>query len=277
MKYFLGCELAYDVAANTTMILNVEVQRGASQTIISERFVTPPGVEPQVHEFPETGNRYQRLHLHPGTSVIRYEAEVSTSPTVHDPASVVDIAVTDLPFEVLDHLYPSRYCQSDRLARFAWREFGSIEGSFQKVTGICNWIFDNVDYIAGTSDGSTSALETFDYRAGVCRDFAHLGITLTRALGIPARYVSVYAFGLVPQDFHAIFEAYVGGRWYLFDATRLIPIDGVVRIAIGRDAADTAFSTFYGQLVGQPKKVWIDRLDGEASGAEWTTSAVSLG
>src|SRR6185369_9534561 len=99
-------------------------------------------------------------------------------------------------------------------------------------------------------------------RAGVCRDFAHLGITFCQALGIPARYVSAYGWKLVPQDFHAVFEAYLGGRWYLFDPTRLTPPMGLIRVGVGRDAADTAFSTFFGQLTFTPKIITVEAIEG---------------
>jgi transglutaminase-like putative cysteine protease len=143
------------------------------------------------------------------------------------------------------------------------------------VQAICNWIYENVDYLAGSSDGSTSAYDTFTLRAGVCRDFAHLGITLTRAIGIPARFVSAYAIDLIPQDFHAVFEAYLEGGWYLFDATRLCPLDGIVKIAVGRDAADSAFATYFGAMSGPPKLLDVTRLTGDDS--QWTTEAVTLG
>ena len=141
---------------------------------------------------------------------------------------------------------------------------------------ICNWINSEVDYLFGTSDTTTTAADTFSLRAGVCRDFAHLGITFCRALGIPARFVSCYAWQLDPQDFHAVFEAYLGDRWYLFDATRLCPLDGIVRIGIGRDAADTAFATFYGQVESSSKRVWIEPVGGGDVSAQWTTEAVSV-
>jgi transglutaminase-like putative cysteine protease len=188
---------------------------------------------------------------------------------------VTETPIAALPFDVLPHLYPSRYCQSDRMARFAWRQFGSIATGHEKVQAICNWIFENVDYLEGSSDSSTSAFDTFTLRAGVCRDFAHLGITFARALGIPARFVSAYAVELMPQDFHAVFEAYLGGRWYLFDATRLCPVDGIVRIGVGRDAADTAFATYFGQLGGPPKEIWVERLTADTQ-KDWTIDAVSL-
>jgi transglutaminase-like putative cysteine protease len=197
-------------------------------------------------------------------------------PQVDDPGEIAEVPVAALPLEVMPHLFPSRYCPSDQLMRFAWRRFGDIAGGHEKVTAICNWIYDNVDYLTGSSDGSTSAHDTFTIRAGVCRDFAHLGITLCRALGIPARYVSAFGYKLYPQDFHAVFEAFVGDRWYLFDATRLSPPDGLIRIGVGRDAADTAFATYFGALADQPKTVWVEaKAEGDPA-TPWTTEAVSI-
>jgi transglutaminase-like putative cysteine protease len=273
MHFSVGCQLQYDVVSETTLILNVEVQRAGGQHLIAERYDGPPG---EIHEVPETGNRYRRMVLPPGSHRIAYQAEVETNPLLTgDTGTVAEVPVAALPFDVLAHLAPSRYCQSDRLARFATREFGDLPPGHERVQAICNWIYDNVDYVEGSSDGSTSAHDTFTTRAGVCRDFAHLGITFARALGIPARFVSAYALELVPQDFHAVFEAYLGGRWYLFDATRLCPVDGIVKIAVGRDAADTAFATYYGQLYGPPKLVTVQKLD-ILSPADWTVDAVSL-
>ena len=116
------------------------------------------------------------------------------------------------------------------------------------MNAICNWIHDHLTYQPGSSDEQTTADESLLRRAGVCRDFAHLGTAFCRALGIPARFVSCYAHGLVPCDFHAVFEAYLDGRWWLFDATRQANLDGLVRIGVGRDAAEIAFSTPYGNM-----------------------------
>ncbi len=275
MKFHIGSELTYDIQTPTTMILNIEAQRLDSQRVVREAFTVSSGATGEEHEVPETRNRYRRLVLQPGTHTIRYDADVETSQQILDPATVGETPVGQLPFEVVNHLFPSRYCQSDKLARFAWRRFGDEPQGHARVTAICNWIYENVDYLEGSSDGSTSAYDTFTLRAGVCRDFAHLGITFCRALGIPARFVSAYAWKLEPQDFHAVFEAWLDGRWYLFDPTRLSPVDGVVRIGVGRDAADTAFATFYGQMLSQPKTVWVEALSGEDP-VEWTTQAVSV-
>lgn len=276
MRFSLGCDLTYTIVQPTTLILNIEPMRGPQQQVLNESLVITPGIQSEPHQAMETSNLYRRLVLEPGEIGVRYEGEVETRPIAEDPGEVREVAVAELPLAVLPYLYPSRYCESDRLGRFAWREFGSIANGHEKVTAVCNWIHDYVDYQSGSSHSATSAHDTFTERAGVCRDFAHLGISFCRALGIPARFVSAYGWQLEPQDFHAVFEAYLGGRWYLFDATRLCPLDGIVRIGIGRDAADTAFATFYGQVDSAPKRVWIEPLDGGDSSAEWTTKAVSV-
>ena len=258
MRFSLGSELTYTATRDTTLILGVEVQHIAGQRVLSEEFSISPEMASESHEIAETKNRYRRLLLKPGRHTIRYEAEVETLPVVQTPEQVDEIPVGELPLEVMNHLFPSRYCPSDQLGRFAWRTFGDGPGGHAKVDAICDWIHENVDYVEGSSDGSTSAHDTFTTRSGVCRDFAHLGITICRALGIPARFVSAYGWKLEPQDFHAVFEAYLSGRWYLFDPTRLAPPEGVIRIGVGRDAADTAFATWFGDLQSEPKKVWVD-------------------
>lgn len=276
MRFALGCELNYTVIAPTTLILNIEALRGVQQHVIAETLTIAPGMQSEAHQARDTGNLYRRLVLRPGQYGIRYEAQVETRPQVQSPETVVETPVAQLPLDVLPYLYPSRYCESDKLGRFAWREFGKMASGHEKVTEVCNWIYQYVDYMAGASHSATSAHDTFTERAGVCRDFAHLGISFCRALGIPARFVSAYGWQLKPQDFHAVFEAYLGDRWYLFDPTRLCPVDGIVRIGIGRDAADTAFATFYGEVQDAPKRVWIEPMDKADNSADWTTEAVSV-
>ncbi len=277
MRFRLGCSLEYTINTDTTMLLNLEPQRLDGQRVLSENLIIEPRpAAEETHTSRETGNRYRRVLLRPGPVGIRYEAEVETQPWHASPGNIAQVPVAELPFEVVHYLYPSRYCPSDLLGRFAWRQFGDIADGHEKVTAICNWIFENVDYLQGSSDVSTSAHDTFTLRAGVCRDFAHLGISFARALGIPARFVSAYALDLTPQDFHAVFECWLGGRWYLFDATRLCPLDGITRIATGRDAADSAFSSYFGTLAAGPKSVWVNRLESQQE-PQWTSDAISLG
>jgi transglutaminase-like putative cysteine protease len=120
--------------------------------------------------------------------------------------------------------------------RFAQREFGGSGDGVDRIMAILEWINRNLDYVVGVSDAETTAERTFVDRAGVCRDFTHMGITLARALGIPARAVNAYALQLDPPDFHAILEVFLEAAWWLIDPTRLAPIEGIVRIGSGRDA-----------------------------------------
>lgn len=274
MKFTLGSELIYTAERDTTLILNVEAQHLEGQRLLRESFSISPDIESEPHEIPETLNRYRRVIIGPGRHVIRYEAEVETDPVIERPENIGEVPVAELPLSVVNHLFPSRYCESDQLARFAWRRFGELGQGHERVEAICDWIHEEVDYLEGSSDGSTSAYDTFTTRSGVCRDFAHLGITFCRALGIPARFVSAYAWRLEPQDFHAVFEAYLAGRWYLFDPTRLSPPEGLIRIGVGRDAADTAFATFFGQLQSEPKQVWVTEAEGTADASP--AQAVSI-
>jgi transglutaminase-like putative cysteine protease len=138
---------------------------------------------------------------------------------------------------------PSRYCPSDHVLGLALAEFGSIDGDGAKTQAIATWIFERIEYVAGFTDVHDSAEHTLLTGKGVCRDFAHLGILLCRALDVPARFASVYAPGLDPMDFHAVFEAWHDDAWWVYDATRLAPRQSLVRIGTGRDAADTSFAS----------------------------------
>jgi transglutaminase-like putative cysteine protease len=176
--------------------------------------------------------------------------------------------------DIFAYLQASRFCESDRLLDFARQQFGAMEHGFARVTAICNWICSNIEYRSGASNAQTSASETLQQRAGVCRDFAHLAIAICRALDIPARFVSCYALGLQPSDFHAVFEAYLGGAWWLFDPTRQAALDGLVRIGIGRDAAEVAFASIYGDAGFEDMNVHMQSGDAQAERRERTVAAV---
>ena len=264
MDFEVGCTLEYQVEVLTPFVFNLEAARFPRQVIRSESLVTtPPLGEPDTFVAPESNNRYARLLVPPGRLKVEYRAAVSLNPLMLDPAAVSEMAAGSIPLDVLPYLNASRYCQSDRLARFAQRQFAATPSGPQRATVICNWIRDNVDYESGSTDVLTSAIDTLSDRRGVCRDFAHLAITLCRAVGIPARYISAYAWQLQPPDFHAVFEAYLAGAdgtgaWYLFDPTRMAVLDGLVRIGAGRDAADVAFCSIFGTAKAEPPKVWIN-------------------
>jgi transglutaminase-like putative cysteine protease len=147
-----------------------------------------------------------------------------------------------IEIDLVRYLRPSRYCESDRLAGFAQSEFRGLHGR-DLLDAVSSWVGTRVVYVSGSSRPIDGAVATLLAQEGVCRDFAHLVIAILRARDIPARMVSVYAPGLEPMDFHAVVEAYVDGAWLVVDATCLAPRSGLVRIATGRDAADTAFLT----------------------------------
>jgi transglutaminase-like putative cysteine protease len=175
------------------------------------------------------------------------------------------VLVQDLPDDVIVYTLPSRYCQSDLFLQDAWTLFGHVQGGGAQVQAVCDWLHAQITYAPG-STSSTSALEAYRVRTAVCRDFAHMAISFCRALSIPARYISGYLpeIGVppdgLPMDFHAWFQAYLGGAWWTFDARHNSPRTGRIVIAMGRDAADVAFSTIYGATQLVSLQVWADEI-----------------
>ncbi|KOX52323.1 transglutaminase family protein [Methylobacterium sp. 092160098-2] len=275
MRYILGCSLSYNILSDTTFIFNLEVAKLKSVEILTESLVLTPNLKRDLYTTPDHQNRYLAVNVPTGQFALEYNAEVDL--TVHraDPATINETPIGQLPLDILPFLLPSRFVSSDRLTPFALAEFGALPKGYGRVNQICNWIHDHIAYQPGSSDGETTAHESLLKRAGVCRDFAHLGAAFCRALGIPARFVSCYAHGLVPSDFHAVFEAYLDGRWWLFDATRQADLDGLVRIGVGRDAAEIAFSTPFGNMQPVNQQVRIQRADGQGSPMPRTVDAIS--
>ncbi|MGB5636062.1 MAG: transglutaminase family protein [Waterburya sp.] len=261
MKFKVGCELEYDVSSISTFIFNICAVENEYQQIIDTSLQIQPNCNEEKHIVPDSENSYLRLVAPEGKLEISYQGTVNLKHSVDNPDEISEILPSDIPLDIIHYLYPSRYCQSDRLMKLAQDEFGDCQPGYAKVQAVCDWIYDKVTYISGSTDSHTSAYDTVTERAGVCRDFAHLGIAFCRALSIPARFVSAYAWQLQPPDFHACFEAYLGNKWYLFDATRLAPTEGLVRIGTGRDAVDTAFATVFGSSQLNNMQVYIDRLD----------------
>lgn len=247
MKFEVGCELGYRVAEPSAFILAIFATGIGQQRIHQETFTTIPPLQWEFVQNADGANRIARAAVMPGELSISYRALAEPSYVYHDPAGIQEVPPAALPTETLPFLRPSRYCESDRLMRFAYQSFGKLAPGYGRVNAMCNWIYANIEYLGGSSSSQTSASDILVQRAGVCRDFAHLGIAFCRALNIPARFVSGYSNGLVPQDFHAYFEAYLGDRWYVFDATRAARQNALVRIGIGRDAADVSFATIFGQ------------------------------
>lgn len=240
-------ELTYDVITPTTILLQVAAMKTDRQRISDELLTVNPSTSVDYLQEGALGNRPCRINLQPGTTTIHYSATAALTPIQPDNADLDELDYTDLPAEVLPYLNPSRYCESDKLGKFAADQFGHMRRGYDRVNQIAEWVHANLDYTPGSTGPSTTACDVLLQRTGVCRDYAHVAIALCRALGIPARYVSGYAVNLEPPDFHGFFEASLGGHWLLFDATRLAPVSGFVRIGAGRDAADVAFATLIGQ------------------------------
>jgi len=272
-----GCELAYWVNKPTVFVLHVEAARIASHGGLTDELRIVPDLPRDAAVAPLTENRTTRFMALPGSLTVTYRGAVDLQVHRADPAIIGETAPSNLPVDVLPYLLPSRYCESDRLADFVKQHFGTLLPGYSRVTAVCNWIWDNVKYRAASSDIHTSACQTLESRAGVCRDFAHLGVAICRALDIPARFVSCYALGLEPVDFHAVFEAYLDGHWWLFDAAREPALDGLVRIGAGRDAAEVPFAALFGDpdcAKLQAMKVWVDAEDRSMLARERTLAAI---
>ena len=242
----IDCMLAYELDGDCEFLFMIHTAEHPLQTLASEELRLEPPVPHRILADAHSGNRVLRLRAGAGTLRLDYRAQVQRRAD-EDNSDAPELPVSELPDEVLRYLLPTRYCESDLLGAVARQAFGALPPGYQRVQAICGWVQQNIEYRIGSSDATTTARDVFVQRAGVCRDFAHLSIALCRALNSPARLVSGYArFAEPPPDFHAVFEAYLGGRWVLFDPTQMVPVDQLVRVAHGLDAKDIAFATIYG-------------------------------
>ncbi len=248
MQLQVGCDLDFELDVLTPFILMLRPRSGAQQWVSKEEYNVLPDIP--VSEFTDNfGNLCQRLMALPGTFSIKTSAVVNV-------ADVVDISpgaplneVQNLPDSILNYLLPSRYCESDRFSDMATSiTVGQLPG-FDQVSMIESWLRNTIAYVPGSSQFPLSAVEVNVKQSGVCRDLAHLGIALCRSICIPARMVVGYLHKLHPMDLHAWFEAYVGGRWYTFDATQHGQKGGYVALGYGRDAADVAVYNQFGPAV----------------------------
>ncbi|NBB51405.1 transglutaminase family protein [Rhizobium sp. CRIBSB] len=238
MKLRVRSQLVYHFEPPTDAIFQIQAADWPGQTIVEETLTATPGVD-FTKDHHADGSRSLRARLS-GEVSVTYEAVVDNGTLLTLPPGAIQSGWAELPADTLAWLWPSRFCPSDQFGRFVQREFGDTRGG-ERVLAILDWIKRHVDYVPGVSDAETTAARTFIDRAGVCRDFTHLGLTLCRASGIPARAVGAYSHLLDPPDFHAVFEVWLTNGWWLVDPTGLAPVEGLVRIASGRDAADIAF------------------------------------
>jgi transglutaminase-like putative cysteine protease len=270
-KLQINCELDYVAEEAADYVFNIQAATHPWQRVITEDLRSEPAVPMVCGHHPAGLNRLAKAHAPKGELKVRYSATVAVD-YPHPTGREEEMSIAQLPVEVIPFIWSSRYCESDAVLQVAGRTFGELPKGYQRVEAICQWIRDNIVYQIGTSGPTTTARDVLVNRAGVCRDFAHLGITFCRALNIPARFVTGYTwYAEPPPDFHAIFEAYLGGRWILFDPTQLCPLTDFVRIATGRDAAETAFATIFGRVqmprmspevkvLEEPTEVHVERV-----------------
>jgi transglutaminase-like putative cysteine protease len=241
---YVSCRLEFQLDEPSVLAMQVAAA-GQPGDVTDERlFVTSNGViADDTPEFPTTsGGRTHVVHAEPGALEVQYFATIITRSAVELPAA--EPATSPVyDDQTVSALRQSRYCPSDALAGYAAVEFAEVRHGPRLPQAIASWVFERMAYEAGASGPLDTAIDTLVANAGVCRDFAHLTISLCRALGVPARLVAVYAPGLSPMDFHAVVEIRTGEVWEVLDPTRLAPRASLVRIATGRDAADTAFAT----------------------------------
>jgi hypothetical protein len=258
-------ELGYEIAPpGCDFIFSIHAAQTQHQTVVTESLAISQPLLSNLYTDPVTHTRYLRLKAFAGPLTVRYDATVDLNHHIAQPDQLGEVAVADLPGSVLPYIYPSRYCQSDRLHRLAVKEFGHLWQGYSRVQAIRDWVMNRVTFRSNTSTGNTSAVDTLVEEVGVCRDFAHLMIALCRAVNIPARFATGIDFGadpvLGPTDFHAYVEVYLGDRWYLFDPSGVAIPMGFLRFGTGRDAADSAFATMFGGVVGAAPVIQIEAI-----------------
>jgi len=258
----IGCKLDFHIASPTPLILMLRPRSGAQQWVARESYMLTPSVP--VLEFSDAyGNLCQRLVAPHGAFSIHTSADVQTADSIDVAPGAPFDEVQNLPDGVLSYLLPSRYCESDRYFDMASGIVAGVAPGYDQVACISDWIRREVRFNPASAHERMAASEVNQRREGVCRDLAHLGIALCRGLCIPARMVVGYLHGLAPMDLHAWFEAYVGGRWYTFDATQDAARGGRVALAYGHDAADVAiFNQFGPALAPHEMRVTVELLDG---------------
>jgi transglutaminase-like putative cysteine protease len=268
MRLQLGCEFRFESEVAVPLLMLVRVRPDGEYGVVRETTRTEPEARPREY-VDGFGNRCWRLVVPPGRLTLRYEAlvEVEPRPDAIRPEEPL-LPPEELPDAALVFTLPSRQVESDLLLSDAWRLFGDTPRTWARVQAVCDWVHANVRYDAAASGQETlgSAVGTYQRGTGVCRDFALLAVAFCRALNIPARYTFGYLPDVgvepdeTPMDFHAWFEALVGGRWYAFDARHNTPRIGRVPVGRGRDAVDAALTTAYGPARLAGLVVWADEV-----------------
>lgn len=264
----IGLALDYQIKEpGCDFVFNIHAAHTQRQRVVDEVLNLSQALQSVVETDQPTGNRYLRMKALPGPLTVRYDATIDLHHHMADPRTIAEVPVARLPLAVLSYIYPSRYCQSDRLHRFAMREFGALWQGYSRVQAIRDWVLRHTTFTSNSSTSDTSAVDTLLGTVGVCRDFAHLMIALCRAVNIPARFTTGIDYGadpvLGPHDFHAYVEVFLGDRWYLFDPSGTAIPMGFVRFGTGRDAADVSFATIFGTVTSTAPRISIEAVAGD--------------
>jgi transglutaminase-like putative cysteine protease len=260
VRLSIEVDLDYHFPEATDVLLAIEVAQLPDQLLGEDR-LTVTGSGPLRPIGAEDGIGRRTWMRAAGQCRASYRATLAVDRPAVAIGGLPASPLPELPPEVVPYLWPSRYCEADRFEAFVDKSFGTLEGG-AKIEAMAQWIGSEMDYVIGSSDVTTTAVDAFLSRRGVCRDFAHLMASFARAAGIPARLVSAYALGLKPPDFHAVVETWLDGAWHLVDATGLAPTEGLARICVGRDATDIAFMTIFGAGEMRAQSVRVTRMDG---------------
>ena len=258
MRLKIDARLDYHFPAPADVLLALEVAQLPDQLLVEDRLTVSTASPLTPVEGQDSIGR-RTWTAGEGDFVAHYRATVDVERPLPDIAQIGAVPLRELPGLVIPFLWPSRYCLADKVRDFAIDNFGELQGG-ARALAMSDWIRTNITYKPGASDEDTTAADTFQQKEGICRDFAHVMISFARALGMPARMVSAYAWQLDPPDFHAVVEVYLQGGWHLIDPTGLAPIEGLARIGIGRDAADISFMTIFGQAELRSQSVSVERI-----------------
>ena len=251
MPIKINAHFAFETEAPTDVLLQFKAAHIPEQTIEQKKFEVTDTLDcATVAAQDDIG---ERIWLHSDGRVdVNYEALATIDRVLPDLPDMAQLPAHEMPSSVVQYMFDSRYCPADRFQSFVGAQFGDTTGG-KRIQAIHDWIAENFSYVPGASGPNTTALDSFVERQGICRDYAHVMVTMARASTIPARFVSCYATGVTPQDFHAVAEVFLadptiadGGMWHLVDATNMGTASDIVKIGVGRDAADVSFLTSFG-------------------------------
>lgn len=246
MHLNINTALTYRLRHATDLLLQIEVAKTADQNI--DFFDFKSSETTHFARVEAEAGLGERVWIRAADDFhCAYSCRVEVDRPALDIASLTAVPAHLLPGDTVRYLMPSRFCPSDRFQAFVAAEFDTLEGG-ARIAAMRDWVNEAFTYARGSSDASTTALDTFVQRQGVCRDFAHVMIALARASTIPARFASVYAPDVTPQDFHAVAEVFLDGTWHLVDATGMAPANSIAKIGVGMDAAEVAFLTGFGPI-----------------------------